>query len=451
MNSRLKTKCDKLIKNAKRKTLLYGDLIAEIAKNRDLLRYNTTIPNALEYLEANGITVIMPTVKNTKPKKAKGSKTNKSNKNETHFYTKSIKSTVEDEDSTELPEDSTELPEELDDEMMDAIEAESLEQYISGSPEPSTAELKAIENEKSNDYLQTDGVKQYLKDVNDLHDRLLTSEEEAELSKRFQNGDREAGNLLVEYNLKLVVSIAKRYAFASNGSLDFEDIIQVGNIGVMKAVERFNPDLGFKFSTYATWWIRQSITRALADEGRTIRLPVHATEQLRYIHRAIREIQLKEGREFHPEPEDIAKFCNDHGWVVKTSANNKIITAEKVKEYLRYYDMTNAISLYTPIGEDEHGEQSYLGDFVPDGSDSIEFVAERNDLRDKFDEVFDKCLTKKEADIIKLRFGFNGREPMTLEQIGQIYGVTRERIRQIEEKAKKKLRFRKELRDMAKV
>ncbi len=448
MNSKLKTKCDKLINLATNKTLLYSDLINEIAKNKDLLRYNTTIPNALDYLEANGIVVEMPTVKEAKPKKTntKRSKSSKSNKNKTNFYTKPIKSTIKDEDSTELPE-------ELDENLMEAIEDEAFESYIDESDnEPTEAELKDIEDDKANTYYEIDGVKQYLKDISSLHDnKLLSSKEEADLARRYQKGDTLAGQLLVEYNLKLVVSIAKRYVFSGSSSLDFEDIIQVGNMGVMKAVERFDPELGFKFSTYATWWIRQSITRALADEGRTIRLPVHATEQLRYIHKAIKEIQLTKGNESQPEPEEIAKLCNEKGWVVKTTANNKTITAAKIKEYLHYYDMTNAVSLFTPIGEDEHGEQSYLGDFIPDQSSNVESHAESNDLKEKFDEVFEKYLTPKEVAILKYRFGFDNREPMTLEQVGRIYGVTRERIRQIEDKAKRKLRFRKELRDLISV
>lgn len=426
MNSKLKTKCDKLISQAKNNTLLYGDLINEIAKNKDLLRYSTTIPNALEYLQEHGIVVVMPKIQESEPVEDESLE----------------KDSIEENISEEEPE-STELPEELDDELMDAIEEDAIETYadrVTDVDGPTELELREIELDNNN-YTNIDGVKQYMRSVAALHDRLLTSEEEKDLAIKAQKGDIEARNLLVEYNLKLVVSIAKRYAFAGNGAFTFDDIIQNGNIGLMKAVDRFEPERGFKFSTYATWWIRQSITRALADEGRTVRLPVHAVEQLRYIHRAIRELQSDGSNEKLPEYQEIADMCNKKGWVVKTGANHKTITAEKVREYLRYYDMTNIISLNTPVGEEEHGEQSSIGDFLPDTSTaSIVEKAEQSDMADKFDYIFKHFLTEREANVLKLRYGFDGREAMTLEQVGQIYGVTRERIRQIEDKAKKKIR-----------
>ena len=412
MNQALQRKCNKLISNAKNKTLLYGEIINELAKNKDLMRYSTTIPNAMEYLRSNGITVVMPTIEEPK---------------------------------TEEPE-TTELPEELNDDLMNAIEEEALESFAESSKEePTDEELRDIESAPER-YYDSDGVKQYLRDISSLHEELLSAEEERDLGKRIQlYDDPEAKQLLAEYNLKLVVSIAKRYVFASNGSLSFEDIIQNGNIGLLKAVERFDPDRGFKFSTYATWWIRQAITRALADEGRTVRIPVHAVEQLRYIHRAIREIQNKSSNERRPDYQEIADLCNERGWVVKTTSNNKTISADKVKEYLGLFDMTNMISLNSPVGEEEHGEQSVIGDFIPDYSQNIVETAEQRDIAEKFNYVFKKYLTEREAGVLRLRFGFDGREPMTLEQVGQIYGVTRERIRQIENKAKLKIKRKKEI------
>lgn len=412
MNSKLKNKCDKLIKQAKNHTLLYGDIINEIAKNKDLFSYSTTIPNALDYLKKHKITIVMPKLKEEEP-------------------------------------ESTELPEELDEELMDAIEEDAIESYAERindvENEPTDEELDHIESSGEN-YVSVDAVKQYLKDIAEIHDnKLLTSEEEKDLALKAQSGDIDARNALVEYNLKLVVSIAKRYVFAGNGSFTFDDIIQNGNIGLIKAVEKFDPARGFKFSTYATWWIKQAITRALADEGRTIRIPVHAVEQLRYIHRAIRELQSAGNNETIPDYKEIADLCNKNGWVVKTNSNNKTITAEKVKEYLGYYDMTNAVSLNTPIGEEDHGEQSCLEDFLPSEDLSVTENVERNDLADKFNYVFKNFLTEREANILKLRYGFGGREAMTLEQVGQIYGVTRERIRQIEYKAKRKIRLTKRI------
>lgn len=412
MNQALQRKCNKLISNAKNKTLLYGEIINELAKNKDLMRYSTTIPNAMEYLRSNGITVVMPTIEEPK--------------------------------TEEL--ETTELPEELNDDLMDAIEEEAIESFVeSSNEEPTDDELRDIESAPER-YYDSDGVKQYLRDISNLHEELLSAEEERDLGKRIKlYNDPKAKQLLAEYNLKLVVSIAKRYVFASNGSLSFEDIIQNGNIGLLKAVERYDPDRGFKFSTYATWWIRQSITRSLADEGRTVRIPVHAVEQLRYIHRAIREIQNKTSNERQPEYQEIADLCNANGWVVKTTSNNKTISADKVKEYLSLFDMTNMVSLNSPVGEEEHGEQSCIGDFIPDSSQNIVETAEQRDIAEKFNYVFKKYLTEREAGVLRLRFGFDGREPMTLEQVGQIYGVTRERIRQIENKAKNKIRRKKEI------
>lgn len=414
MNAQLKRKCDKLITQAENGTLLYGNIINEIAKNKDLLRYSTTIPNAMNYIRSNGITIVMPEV----------TETNNTN---------------------ELLDSDVIIADGLSEEAMVAIEEETIE--MTDEIEPTDDELREIETEPTN-YYDTDDVKQYLRDISALHDRLLTAEEEKELAIQYRNGDNNAKTLLIEYNLKLVVSIAKHYMYASNSTiLSFNDLIQNGNLGLIKAVDRFDPDRGFKFSTYATWWIRQSITRALADDGRTVRIPVHAVEQLRYIHRAIKELQSKSSSENMPEYEDIAALCNENGWVVKNTSNNKIITPEKVKEYLQYSDMTSMVSLSTPVGEDE---DSFLGDFIPDTRQNIEDEAERRDMAEKFEYIFNKYLTPREAGVLRMRFGFNGQECMTLEEVGKVYGVTRERIRQIENKAKLKIKKKKEIRDMLK-
>lgn len=416
MNAQLKRKCDKLIAQAENGTLLYGNIINEIAKNKDLLRYSTTIPNAMNYIRSNGITIVMPEVTDTE-------ETNNTN---------------------ELLDSEVIIADGLSEEAMAAIEEEAIE--MTAEIEPTDDELREIETEPEKHYYDTDDVKQYLRDISALHDRLLTAEEEKELAIQYRNGDNNAKRLLIEYNLKLVVSIAKHYMYASSTTiLSFNDLIQNGNLGLIKAVDRFDPDRGFKFSTYATWWIRQSITRALADDGRTVRIPVHAVEQLRYIHRAIKELQSKASSENLPEYEDIAALCNENGWVVKSTSNNKIITPEKVKEYLKFSDMTTMVSLNIPVGEDE---DSFLGDFIPDSTQNIADEAERRDMAEKFEYIFNKYLTPREAGVLRMRFGFNGGECMTLEEVGKVYGVTRERIRQIENKAKLKIKKKKEIRDM---
>lgn len=413
MNARLKKKCDKLITQAENGTLLYDNIINEIAKNKDLLRYSTTIPNAMSYIRSNGITIVMPEV----------TETNNTNK---------------------LLDSEVIIADGLSGKAMTAIEEEAIE--MNAEIEPTDDELREIEAEPNAHYYDTDDVKQYLRDISALHDRLLTAEEEKELAIQYRKGDNNAKTLLIEYNLKLVVSIAKHYMYASSTTiLSFNDLIQNGNLGLIKAVDRFDPDRGFRFSTYATWWISQSITRALSDDGRTIRIPVHAVEQLRYIRRAIKELQSKSSSENLPEYADIAALCNKNGWVVKSASNNKIITPEKVKEYLQYSDMTSMVSLNIPVGEDE---DSFLGDFIPDKRQNIEDEAERRDMAEKFEYIFNKYLTPREAEVLRKRFGFNGQECMTLNEISKIYGVTRERIRQIENKAKLKIKKKKEIRDM---
>jgi len=420
MNAQLKRKCDKLITQAENGTLLYGNIINEIAKNKDLLRYSTTIPNAMNYIRSNGITIVMPEVTETTEKDTAETNAN------------------------ELLDSEVIIADGLSEEAMAAIEEETIE--MTSEIEPTDDELQEIESEPNIHYYDTDDVKQYLRDISALHDRLLTAEEEKELAIQYRNGDTNAKTLLIEYNLKLVVSIAKRYMYASSTTiLSFNDLIQNGNLGLIKAVDRFDPDRGFKFSTYATWWIRQSITRALADDGRTVRIPVYAVEQLRYIHRAIKELQSKSSSESLPEYADIAALCNENGWVVKSTSNNKTITPEKVKEYLQYSDMTSTVSLDIPVGEDE---DSYLGDFIPDVTQNIADEVERKDMAEKFEYIFNKYLTPREAGVLRKRYGFNGQECMTLEEVGKIYGVTRERIRQIENKAKLKLKKKKEIRDM---
>jgi RNA polymerase primary sigma factor len=396
MNAQLKRKCDKLITQTENGILIYGNIINEIAKNKDLLRYSTTIPNAMSYIRSNGITIIMPEV-------------------------------IETAETNELLDSEVIIADGLSE---DAIEEDDIA--------PTDDELREIESEPDT-YYDNDDVKQYLRDIAALHDRLLTAEEEKELAIQYRNGDNNAKNTLIEYNLKLVISIAKHYMFVCNTSIiSFNDLIQNGNLGLISAVDKFDPDRGFKFSTYATWWIKRSIMKALTNDGRTVRLPVHAIDQLRYIHRAIKELQNESSSENLPEYTDIAALCNENGWVIKTSSNNKkIITPEKVKDYLQYSDMTSTVSLSIPVGEDD---DSNLGDFIPDLTQNIENDAENRDMAEKFEYIFNKYLTPREAEILRMRFGFNGRDCMTLDEISKVYGVSRERIRQIEFKAKLKIK-----------
>ncbi|NLM44740.1 MAG: RNA polymerase sigma factor RpoD [Clostridiales bacterium] len=259
-----------------------------------------------------------------------------------------------------------------------------------------------------------DPVRMYLKEIGKVP--LLSPEEEVELAKRMKEGDLEAKKKLTEANLRLVVSIAKRYV--GRGML-FLDLIQEGNLGLIKAVEKFDYEKGFKFSTYATWWIRQAITRAIADQARTIRIPVHMVETINKLIRVSRQLLQELGRD--PLPEEIAEEMG--------------LSEEKVREIQRIAQ--EPVSLETPIGEEE---DSHLGDFIPD--DDVPAPAEAAAftlLKEQLIEVLD-TLTPREEKVLRLRFGLDDGRARTLEEVGKEFNVTRERIRQIEAKALRKLR-----------
>lgn len=259
-----------------------------------------------------------------------------------------------------------------------------------------------------------DPVRMYLKEIGKVP--LLSAEREIELAKRMEEGDEDAKKELAEANLRLVVSIAKRYV--GRGML-FLDLIQEGNLGLIKAVEKFDYHKGYKFSTYATWWIRQAITRAIADQARTIRIPVHMVETINKLIRVSRQLLQGLGRE--PLPEEIAKELD--------------MPVERVREILKISQ--EPVSLETPIGEEE---DSHLGDFIQD--DNVPVPAEaaaQTLLKEQLDEVLD-TLTEREQKVLRLRFGMNDGRARTLEEVGKEFDVTRERIRQIEAKALRKLR-----------
>lgn len=316
-------------------------------------------------------------------------------------------------------------PDEIDDmyevfsskgiEIVDEIaEVEIIEEPDVSDIEEVTAEEADIDLSIPEGISIDDPVRMYLKEIGRVP--LLTGEEEIVLAKRMEQGDEEAKRRLAEANLRLVVSIAKRYV--GRGML-FLDLIQEGNLGLIKAVEKFDYNKGYKFSTYATWWIRQAITRAIADQARTIRIPVHMVETINKLIRVSRQLLQELGRE--PMPEEIAGAME--------------VSVERVREIMKIAQ--EPVSLETPIGEEE---DSHLGDFIEDQdapapAEAASFML----LKEQLEEVLE-TLTQREEKVLRLRFGLDDGRARTLEEVGQHFGVTRERIRQIEAKALRKLR-----------
>lgn len=317
----------------------------------------------------------------------------------------------------------TQINEDMYDSVMKFLEKNNIDvivnEEVSDDDFDEDAEEEDVDLEKIDlsipDNIQMDDpVRMYLKEIGKI--KLLTSEEEVELAKRIEQGDEEAKQELANANLRLVVSIAKRYV---GRGMQFLDLIQEGNLGLIKAVEKFDYHKGYKFSTYATWWIRQAITRAIADQARTIRIPVHMVETINKMTRISRDLLQKYGRE--PKPAEIAKEMG--------ISEAKVLEIQKIAQ--------EPVSLETPIGEEE---DSHLGDFVPDDKEkSPQEEVSRKMLRETVNEVLGE-LTEREAKVLSLRFGLEDGRQRTLEEVGKEFDVTRERIRQIEAKAIRKLK-----------
>lgn len=335
------------------------------------------------------------------------------------------------EEILEVFPDAEKRIEELDD-LYDKLLSENIDVFESVTSDELVSDEKAKEKlDREIEILSrlsgtetTDPVRQYLREIGKVP--LLTAEEEVELAKRNEKNERIAKDKLTESNLRLVVSIAKKYI---GRGLSLLDLIQEGNQGLIRAVEKYDWRRGFKFSTYATWWIRQAITRAIADQARTIRIPVHMVETINKLYRTSRRLMQELGRE--PTPEEIGEEVE--------------LDADRVREIFKIAQ--EVTSLEAPVGEDK---ESFLGDFIPDDKSlSPVDATSKQLLKDHLDDVL-STLSDREARVLKLRFGLEANKQMTLEEVGKVFGVTRERIRQIEAKALRKLKHpsrRKKLQD----
>ena len=326
--------------------------------------------------------------------------------------------------------DLLDADEQTTEQMYDALEAAGIEIDVddvleligkADDLEPTSEQLSQEEEKEmvdteaiSEGLALTDPVRMYLKEIGRV--ALLTQEEEQALAQRIEQGDEEAKNQMIEANLRLVVAVAKRYV---GRGMHFLDLIQEGNMGLLKAVEKFDYRKGYKFSTYATWWIRQSITRAIADQARTIRIPVHMVETINKVARASHQLVQDLGRE--PNAVEIADYLD--------------LPLSKVEEIMKLSQ--EPISLETPVGEED---DSHLGDFIQDNevSEPMEAAA-ANSLREQLEKAL-HMLTPREEQVLRLRFGFEDGKTHTLEEVGKVFNVTRERVRQIESKALRRLR-----------
>ncbi|MCQ2772519.1 MAG: RNA polymerase sigma factor RpoD [Bacilli bacterium] len=341
------------------------------------------------------------------------------------FKSRGVSVTGTEEESDEMPDDVSEeelMAQSNDDDLDDDLDD------ISDEEKEEVADIEDFSKIQSGEVKVNDSVKMYLKDIGSF--RLLTAKEETELAKRISDGVKHpedpgmvydgqcAKDDLINANLRLVISIAKHYV---GRGMHFLDLIEEGNMGLIKAVEKFDYTKGFKFSTYATWWIRQAITRAIADQARTIRIPVHMVETINKMTRVQRQLVQEFGRD--PTPEEVSEAMNGE------------LTPERIREIQRI--ALEPVSLETPIGEED---DSHLGDFVEDKeAQSPEEYTTKSLLKDELYEIM-KDLTDREERVLRLRYGLDDNRPRTLEEVGKEFGVTRERIRQIEAKAIKKLR-----------
>lgn len=435
MNKDLTKKCES-IKNSfvKNNSLDYSVLIAEVDKNSHF-RTNGQHANAVRFFTERGIIIT---------EQDKISKMNFSS-NELEFAEKlcknaidnyvdvlSINKTISNDRMLLFKKYIEQLGYKVDESSFEDDDEDLMEQEYPDDEFESDDNETNSKNSNESPYYDSDSVRQYLKEIAQYD--VLSDEEEFEIANKYaKTKDIALREKLVNHNLRLVVSIAKHY---NTNMLGLMDLIQFGNLGLITAVERFDPSLGFKLSTYATWWIKQSIIRGLGNEGRTIRMPIHAVEQAIKNRNSKIELERTLGRSCTEE--ELVKYINDNKLFVSKQITNMDIPT------LRLYENAfdgNIVSLYTPVGSEDGRDDSFLCDFIPSDEPSPEDVAMKNALKDIMNDVVNNCLkSEKEIRVIRLRYGLDDGIPRTLEQVSKYFGVTRERIRQIESKALRRIR-----------
>lgn len=412
MSERLRSKLDNWIKHISGELIELDELRSVVFSNKDF-RTEGQIKMAIEYLQSKGYVIkdSKAEVKEVQP----------------------IQETTETEDFVDIFEDTEDsAEEEIDIELFNEILEEDEEKLEAEIEE----ELESLEEDSSGNIGRYSTIGLYFRDVDKFDTSVLTQDEERELSRKAQSGDEEAYLSLLGHNLRLVISIARRYASgAALGVLSMEDLIQEGNIGLLQAIDRFNPDLGYKFSTYATWWIRQRITRTLFNDSRTIRLPIHLIELVMAIKK-VQSLYFDENNDY-PDNQYIADFINTHD-LLKSHHRKRKLRADEISSAMNYWDNQSLVSLSKPVGDEE---DSMLGDFIPSTLLEPNEEVERSFLAADLYDAMDNVLEKKEIIVLRLRYGLNSEhKPYTLNECGKFLGMTGERVRQLEARAIKKLR-----------
>ena len=418
MSERLQQKLNNWIKKLSGKTIIKEDLRNIVWTNKDF-RTEGQLSMAIEYVTSKGYTVIDEVA---------------NSENELINSSELIEAANEFIDDEFVAEDEFKIEE---DETSEDIDIDLFADMLQAEEEDAEAEVESdtVDNEKESSTGSYSGFKAYIRDMDFIDTSVLTQEQELGLIEKAQRGDEDAFNEIIEHNLRLVIRIAQSYyrRIAQSGILDLQDLIQEGNMGLMKAVELFNKDLGYKFSTYATWWVRQRIIRCITNDSRTIRLPSHVVEMIMLIRKIQNKYNAEHGE--YPSDEYVADYINENDLIRNKRQTD--ISVKEIKNIIDYWENQGLASLSMPVGDEE---DSTLGDFIPSNAFAPNTELERQDLLKKIDKYLPKILKPREVYVIKQRNGLNANmQPVTLMELGKELHICGEQVRQIEKRAYIKL------------